>query len=289
MDRFFAAILAGIADGASYGLVALGLVMVYKATRVLNFAQAEIGTLALYVEWELWRLGAPVFIALIAALIFAAILGAGVEVVLRPLAAAPRITVTVATLGAATAFGAYEILRFGTNPQNAPEIVRGTVFTIGATSFKSGRVLALFVTAILGIGLYLFFKRSLFGLGVLAAAQDQKALRLMGLPLNVVSMFTWAVGGALTALAGMILYPTIGSFTPFAMTLILIPSLAAALVGGLTSLPGAFVGGIIIGVIQNLSKFYYGDSIPGAEFVAVFAAMILVLLLRPNGLLGAEA
>ncbi|HVL32117.1 MAG TPA: branched-chain amino acid ABC transporter permease, partial [Actinomycetota bacterium] len=228
MDRLIAALLAGITDGASFGLIALGIVLVYKATRVLNFAQAEIGTLALYVEWELWRLGVPVFIALIVALVFAAAMGAGVEYVLRPLAAAPRLTVTVATLGIATFLGAYQILRFSTDPHNAPELAPGTLFTLGTTDFRAGRVLAFFVTAGLGLALYTFFKRSLFGLGVLAAAQDQKALQLMGLPLNTVSVFTWAAGAVLTALAGMILMPTIGSFTPFAMTLIMIPSLAAA-------------------------------------------------------------
>lgn len=289
MDRLIAAVLSGITDGASFGLVALGIVLVYKATRVLNFAQAEIGTIAIYVEWELWRLGVPVFIGLFVALVFAAIMGAGTEYILRPLASAQRLTVTVATLGIATALGFYEIIRFNTDPHNAPDLAPGTLFTVGTTDFKSGRVLAFFVTAGLGIGLYAFFKRTLFGLGVLAAAQDQKALRLMGMPLNTVSMFTWATGAVLTALAGLILMPTIGSFTPFAMTLILIPSLAAALVGGLTSLPGAFVGGIVVGIIQNIAKFFYGDTIPGAEFLAVFAAMLLVLIFRPNGLLGAEA
>lgn len=288
MSRLVAAILAGITDGAAIGLVALGIVLVYKATRVLNFAQAEIGTLAIYLEWEMTRLGVPVLLSVIVALGAAAVMGSGVEFVLRPLASAPRLTVTVATLGAATFFGGVELLVFHPDPHSAPELIHGSAFTLADIDFRSGRVLAFFITAALGIGLYVFFKRTLFGLGVLAAAQDQKALRLMGLPLNIVSTFTWATGAVLTALAGMIVAPTIGSFTPFFMTLILIPSLAAALVGGLTSLPGAFIGGMVIGIAQNVSKFYF-QAVPGAEFVAVFALMILVLLVRPNGLLGAEA
>lgn len=289
MDRLIAAVLAGITDGASFGLVALGIVLVYKATRVLNFAQVEIGTLAIYLEWQLWRVGVPVGVAMLLALVAAALMGAGTEVILRPLANAPRLTLTVATLGIATFLGFFQVLRFNTDPHNAPSLASGNAFTLGGIEFAKARVLALFVTAILGIGLYLFFKRTLFGLGVLAAAQDQKALRLMGIPLNAVSTFTWATGAALTALAGLIIAPTIGSFTPFFMTTIIVPSLAAALVGGLTSLPGAFVGGLIVGIAYDIAKFFYTDRIPGAEFIAVYAAMLLVLLFKPNGLLGQDA
>jgi len=223
------------------------------------------------------------------ALVVAGLMGAGLEMLQRPLANAPKLTITVLTLGVATVLGAYQFIQFGADPHPAPELVAGEAFTLAAVPFKWGRLLALLVTAILGVVLYFFFKRTLFGLGVLAAAQDQTALRLMGIPSTSVSMFTWASGAVLTAIAAIILAPTIGAFHPFFMTLILIPSLAAALVGGLTSLPGAFVGGLVIGVIQNLAKFYLSDSLQGVEFVAVFAAMILVLLFRPNGLLGAEA
>src|SRR5438309_9297279 len=101
MNTAIAALLAGITEGATYGLIAVGIVLVYKATRVLNFAQAEIGTIAVYLEWELWRLGVPVGIAIIPALVVAAAMGAGTEYILRPLANAARLTVTVATIGIA--------------------------------------------------------------------------------------------------------------------------------------------------------------------------------------------
>lgn len=291
MDKFINAILAGIADGATFGLVALGIVLVYKATRVLNFAQAEIGTLALYLMWLMTEppVNLPVLIAVPLTLVAAAAMGAATEVVMRPLGDAPRLTVTVATLGIATTLGAGQILWFGPDPHILPAIISGEAFTISATAFKFGRVLALFITLGLGALLYAFFKNTLFGLGVLAAAQDQTALRLQGLPFNRVSMFTWATGGVLTALAAIVLAPTIGSFTPFFVTTaVFIPSLAAALVGGLTSLPGAFVGGIVVGIAQNFAKFYATD-LGGAEFVAVFGAIMLVLLVRPQGLMGAEA
>jgi branched-chain amino acid transport system permease protein len=289
VGKVFVAVLSGIADGATYGLTALAIVLVYKATRVLNFGQAEIGTVAIYIEWELWRLHVPVYLALVVALALAALLGSGLEFVLRPLAGAPRLTVTVATLGLATMLGGLQLYYFHTDPHIAPGLVQGNLFTLADVNFTAGRVLALVVTAGLGFALYLFFKRTLFGLGVLAAAQDQKALRLMGLPLNLVSSFTWASGAVLSAIAGVILAPNIGAFTPFFITInVLIPGLAAALVGGLTSLPGAFVGGVVVGVTEKFAQFYL-PTVPGAEYVAIFILIIGVLLFKPNGLLGAEA
>ena len=287
MGRLVAAILAGISAGASYGLIALGIVLVYKATRVLNFAQAEIGTIALYVVWELNSIGVPAPIAVLLALAIAGAMGAGLEVLLRPLASAPRLTVTVATLGVGTALGYLELMLFTFNPRSSPDLFSGSAFSLAHVDFKWAHIAALVVTAALGIGLYLFFKRTLFGLGVMAVAQDQKALRLMGVPLNKVSAFTWATGAVLSAIAGIIL-AQLGPFNPFFMTLVLIPGLTAALVGGLTSLPGAFVGGIAVGIAENIAKFSFGNT-PGAEYVAEFALLVVVLLLRPQGLLGAEA
>jgi branched-chain amino acid transport system permease protein len=289
MEKLLAALLAGITEGSTYGLIALGIVLVYKATRVLNFAQAEIGTIAVYIEWELWRLGVPVPFAILPALALAVAMGAGTEYILRPLANAARLTVTVATLGIATALGAFEVIVFKPDPHNAPRIVGGVLFSAANVEVTRGLALAFFVTAGLGVALYFFFKRTLFGLGVLAAAQDEKALRLMGLPLNRVSMFTWGAGALVTALAAIILAPVQGVFTPFFMTLLLVPGLAAALVGGLTSMPGAFVGGIAIGLVNNFAKFYFGEKVPGAEYVGIWLVMVAVLIFKPNGLLGAEA
>src|SRR5688500_17213206 len=125
MDKLLSAVLAGIAEGATYGLVALGIVLVYKATRVLNFAQAEIGTLAIYLFWGLTEIGFPVLIALPICLAIAAVLGAATEVALRPLSEGPRLTVTVATLGISTALGFMQIVIFGIVDRQVPAVVGG--------------------------------------------------------------------------------------------------------------------------------------------------------------------
>lgn len=302
----FSIIVSGLTDGATLGLMALGIVLVYKATRVINFAQGEMGTVAIYLAWvvtspfgqkvgtlgplKMVGLGLPIVLATLIALILAAVLGLAMErVVIRPMRDAPPLTITVATLGVSTVLGGLEFIIWGEKPQNLPPLVGGTAVKLGSLFILPGRILALVVTAALGGALFLFFKRSTFGLGVLAASQNPTSLRLMGIRLSLVSMFTWAGAAVLAALSGIILAPTIGAFHPFFMTLILIPSFAAALVGGLTSLPGAFVGGLIVGVVTNVSRYLWGDTLPGVEFVAQFILIAGVLAFRPRGLLGAEA
>ncbi|HVE92729.1 MAG TPA: branched-chain amino acid ABC transporter permease [Actinomycetota bacterium] len=304
------AVITGVTDGATFGLMALGIVLVYKATRVINFAQGEIGTVAIYLAWmatsrpgttlaqigpfSFGGLGLPLVFAVTLAVLLAAGLGVAMErLVVRPMSDAAPLTITVATLGVSTVLGGLELIIWGERPQNLPSLLSGQAVGIGGIFVDRGRLLALAVTVVLGVVFYVFFKRSTFGLGVLAASQNPTSLRLMGIRLSVVSMFTWGVAGVLAALAGIILAPTIGSFHPYFMTLILIPSFAAALVGGLTSLPGAFVGGMVVGVVTSLSKYvasrYLKQDIPGLQFVAQFALIVGVLTLRPRGLLGGEA
>lgn len=305
------AIVSGVTDGAVLGLMALGLVLVYKATGVLNIAQGEIGTVAIYAAWvgtqplglttgrfgpterfsiPVPGLGLPIFLAAILALAFAALLGVAMErIVIRRLLDAPRLTLTVVTLGVSTMLGGLEFATFSERPQQLPSLISGAGPRIANIFVTPMRILALGVTAALGVALFFFFKRTLFGLGVLAAAQNATSLRLTGMSLARVSAFTWASGGVLAALAGLILAPTIGLFHPFFMTLILIPSLAAALVGGLNSLPGAFVGGMIVGVTSEVVRHFWASSVPGIEIAASFVLIIVVLIARPRGLLGAEA
>jgi branched-chain amino acid transport system permease protein len=181
-----------------------------------------------------------------------------------------------------------QIVIFGIDPHEVPAVVAGGTELL-KVNLQYGRLASLVMAVVLGIGLFLFFKRTLFGLGVLAAAQDQTAMKLQGLPFNRVSMFTWATGAVLTALAGILLAPTIGSLLPFFITTsIFLSALAGALVGGLTSLPGAFAGGLMIGVMQNIAEFYV-TAVPAPKFIAVFATVVIVLTFKPNGLFGAEA
>jgi branched-chain amino acid transport system permease protein len=282
-------IVIGLANGGIYGLLALGIVLVYKGSRVLNFAQGEMGNLALYVAWVLvekahqpWIVGAIVAIAAIAGL------GLAFErVVVRPLIEAPRLTVTVATIGLLLLITGLELKLWGTSPEILRAPIDGNGPKILGFFVSPTRMLAMGALIAIGAGLAVFLRRTDFGLGVLAASQDSVATRLMGVPLARVSAFTWVVAGALGALAALLIEPSIGVFAPGVMTALFVRGLAAALLGGLTSLPGAFAGGLAIGVIESVvGRAFVQSTFPGVQTVGLMLVIIAVLLFRPQGILG---
>jgi len=152
------------------------------------------------------------------------------------------------------------------------------------------QVISIVVLAATGLGLALLLRSTDFGLGVLAAADDPQAVRLVGVPLSRVSLFTWGTGAALASVAALLFEPTITVFAPGYAERIFVGGLVAALVGGLSSLPGAFAGGIAVGVIEVFVRDRtLTSSVPGLTTLAMFAVILLVLLARPRGLLGRAA
>ena len=288
------ALVIGVVMGGMYGLLALGLVLVYKGSRVLNFAQAEIGTVSLFLAY--WMVGVhhmPWIVGAVCALI----LGAGIAMVferliVRPMADAPRLTVAVATIGLLTLLISLELLQFGPSPRSMPPPIDGVGVHIAGFYVSPTQLLSLASVAVIGAGLAVFLRRTDFGLGVLAAAEDPTAVRLVGVKLSHVSAFTWGVSGALSALAALFIAPTLGVFAPGIIgTPLFVAALAGALLGGMTSLPGAFVGGIAVGVLEAVTKYLVisrdlSASIPGVESIAIFAVILVVLLVRPQGILG---
>jgi len=147
------------------------------------------------------------------------------------------------------------------------------------------------VLAASGAALAWFFGRTDLGLATLATSQEPTAARLMGIRLNRVAMLTWGLAGALGGVAGVLLPPLTQNFTPaFGTTDLLIPAFTAAVLGGMTSVPGAFVGGLVLGLVQNLTQFNVSSNrLPGAPSVAVLVVLVVVLVVRPTGILGREA
>ena len=285
-------IVIGLANGGVYGLLALGLVLVYKGSRVLNFAQGEVGGFGLYIAWLLIeKAGLPWIAGALIAILMCAVIGGIFErVVVRPMIDAPRLGVTVGTIALLLFFTGIELKFWGTSPQ----ILRAPIEGLGPEVFgffvSPARMLSLAAVVVIAVGLGLFLRRTDFGLGVLAASQDPSAVRLMGIPLARVSSFTWIAAGALSGLAALLIAPTIGVISPGLMTRLFIPGLAAALLGGLTSLPGAFAGGLAIGVIESTVGYTFVDStFPGIDTVAVMLVIIGVLVVRPQGFLGRTA
>jgi branched-chain amino acid transport system permease protein len=283
-------LVIGIATGAVYGLFAFGLVLVYKATRVLNFAQAEIGAFAAFLTWTFtnpvhlpWALAAGI------ALAASGVVGVVFErLVIRPLISASRMTLVVATVSAGLLVGGIELKAWGGNPKvlASPFTFRGP--SIAGVVLPPPRLVALVIGIVAAAAAAWFFRRTTFGLALLAAAQDVVGVRLTGIRLRHLSAFTWGVSSIIGGVTGIVIALSLGAFAPFFMARLMLLAFAAAVVGGMTSLPGALVGGVLVGVAEaTIAHFWI--SVPGLVETVMFGVIVLVLLVRPSGLLGRAA
>lgn len=276
-------LVLGLIGGGIYALFALGVVMVYRGTGVLSFAQGEIGTASLYMAAFLvvdhhlpWGVGA------LGALIFGTALGVGFEfLIVRRMIGANPVSVAVATVGFLLLLTTLEIQYAGPTIKSLPGPFKGTAVEIAGVQVTPTQIAALVLAIALGFGLQSVLRRTDFGLGILAAAQDPVAVRLVGVPLSRVSATVWGVGAALSVVAAVLVEPTVGVFTPGYASQLYLVGLAAAVIGGLTSLPGAVVGGLALGLLESLTVRYLSDTgVPGLRYVVVLAALLVVLLGR---------
>jgi branched-chain amino acid transport system permease protein len=285
-------LINGTVEGSAYGFLALGLVLIYKSSGVFNFAQGEFGTVAVYALY-LFHFHMPYGLALFLALGVAVLVGFLVErVVVRPLFDAPRVILLVATAGVALLAIGVELWFAKPTPLNVarafPETNRITMLGVDLGDQELLLPATLVVLAIL---LGLFFTRTNLGLAILGSSQEPTATELMGISVKRLSTLVWLLAAFLGGLAGLILIPQLdnATITPGRLTLdFLIPAFTAAVLGGMTSLPGAFVGGVAVGVTRNVaSSASVFDDIPGNKgTLLVFIVLIVVLVARPQGLLG---
>jgi len=288
-------LVLGVINGAIYSLIAIGLVLVYKASGVFNFAQGEFGTIAIYGSYiAITSFNLPYGIALVIGLLAALGMGLLTErLVIRPLFDAPRVTLLVATAGVALLAIGVEFWRTANDPLkffdgivNSPSSLdRVSPFGVAVSD---QRLITLGVLIVAAVLLFLFF-RSPLGLAVLAASQEPVASELVGVSVRRISTITWGLAALLGGAAGL-LYAGGSQFSPGLITAaVLIPGFTAAIVGGITSLPGAAAGGILVGVLQALGSLSTFDSIKGASFVSVFIVLLAVLLIRPQGLFASRS
>ena len=305
-------VVIGLSQGCVYGLCALGLVLVYKGSRVFNFAQAEFGTLAafgVFLMVEQWNTSIPYWGAALIAIAGTVLIGLVMEkVVVRPLLDAPRINLLVATIALALLFIAVELLLFLPEPKTLPPILTsfpgtGDGLEIFNYIIEPQRILIVIVLGVLAGILGYFFSKTDLGLAVLATSQDAFATRVVGIGVERMSRFIWGTAALLGAIAGILFVP-LNPLVPGIMTSqALIAAFTGAVIGGMTSLPGAFVGGIVVGLIQSISNWaaghyqfgsgddvrYIQDILPGSPDVLMMLVLLIVLLVRPQGLLGKEA
>jgi branched-subunit amino acid ABC-type transport system permease component len=274
-------LVLGLISGGIYALFALGVVMVHRGTGVLTFANGEVGTAGLFLAAVLIEdVGLPWVVGAIAAIVFAAALGCLFELlVVRRMGVSDPVAVAVATVGLGLFLLASEFQIFGASPKELKAPVTGgpTIFGVIVTPTQ---IAGLVIAIALGFGLQAVLRRTDFGLGILAAAQDPAAVRLVGVPLSRISLTIWGAGAALAAIAALLVEPTVGVLFPGYASELYVIGLAAAVIGGLNSLPGAVVGGCALGIAESAATRWLTIDLPGMRYVVVLTVLLAVMLGR---------
>lgn len=286
MELLARQIVGGLAAGALYGLMALGLVLIYKTSDVVNFGHGDMAAFSTFAAFTLlvaWKWSVP--LALAGTLLLAALLGVVVERgVLRPARNrhAPVLALVVATLGVSQVLNGTIGAVWGRQVKSLPGLVVGPPLRLGEVILTREQMFNLGLGLALAFALFLFFRFTDLGIAMRAVAQNPTAAQLMGVSVNRVLAVTWSLGAALGAVAGVLIAPAT-FLEPDTMNAVLIKAFAAAVLGGFSSLPGAVVGGLALGVLENLVAGYISTELKAAF---AFGLIVVVLAVRPAGLLG---
>ena len=283
--EFIQLVISGVAQGCIYGLIALGFVLIYKATETVSFVQGDLmmlGAFCGYVGMTL--LGFPFWLAVLASIAAMGLFGVGMErAVIRPILGQPAFTIVMLTIGIGyVARGAITMIPgIGTETHALPVPYKDQVLNLGTLVLSAEQLVVIAVTAVLCVGLYALFRFTRLGIAMQAASQNQLAAYYMGIPVKRLNGLVWGLAAAVAAIAGLLLAPI--TFVYANMGLIGLKAFPAAVVGGFGSLPGAIVGGLVIGVVESLSGFYLPE---GFKDIAAYIVVLLMLMVKPNGLFG---
>ena len=278
-------IFGGISQGCIYGLIALGFVLIYKATETISFAQGELMMVGAFGALLLTKfLGFSYGFAVLTAVIALALIGLMLErMVIRPVLGQTSLAIVLITLGLGyVARGLVAMVPdIGTETHTLQVPYAGQVLDVGGAVISYDHLMVIGSTIVVSLLLYVMFRFSKVGIAMRATSQNQLAAHYMGIPVKRINSLVWSMAAALACLAGILLAPI--TFLHVNMGFIGLKALPAAVVGGFTSLPGAILGGIIIGLVEAFSGFYLPE---GFKEVSAYVVMLLVLLLYPEGLLG---
>jgi branched-chain amino acid transport system permease protein len=282
MVDFLQMLLSGIAVGSSYALMGLGMVLIYKASEVPNFVQGEMALLPVFIAYMLLSsYGLPYYIAFPASLVFALILGCILEFAVLRRAKEPNVLgLIIITIGLEMLLLGFVSWKFGADQRSMPfpisiydSIVIGDIF-IGTLD-----MLTLVVALMIMLTLFLFFRFSKIGVAMKATQQNETAAALMGIKTHQIRMITWGISATVGSVAGLLLAPIL--MEPYMMWDPMLKGFAGAVVGGMTSLPGAVFGAYIVGVVEHLFGGYVSIEF---KSVVAFAVIVLVLCIKPSGL-----
>ena len=286
---FVELVINGIAVGSLYALIAMGFVLIYKGTGVINFAQGEAIMVAAFVAYYLvTKFGFPFWLAIPSTLVAVALLGAGTErFVIRPMLGEPVFSVVMVTIGLSIFLRAMSGIVFGHHNYIFPNPFPTEPLHLGGIVLSHTHLWSMVASSLLMTAFLLFFKFANLGLGMRATANDQDTAALMGVSIKRVFALTWGISFVIAGVAGVFLANVM--VLNVGLAFVAISAFPAVILGGLESIPGAIIGGLAIGVIENLAGGYL-DSIVGGgvKDITPFAVLFLVLMIRPYGLFGTK-
>ena len=287
MTLFLSYLINGISLGSVYAIIALGYTMVYGIAKMLNFAHGDVIMIGAYISFCATQyMGMPAIVSVVMAMAVCTVLGIVIErLAYKPLRQAASLAVLITAIGVSYFLQNMALLIWGYNPKNFT-----SVFNIGSISLFSGKllissetILTVLANIVIMIALTLFTGKTKIGKAMRAVSEDKGAAELMGINVNATISMTFAIGSALAAIAGVLLCSAYPTLQPTTGSMPGIKAFTAAVFGGIGSIPGAMIGGLLLGVIEILGKAYVSTEL-GDAFV--FAVLIVVLLVKPTGLLG---
>lgn len=277
-------IVSGIVFGCIYGLTALGIVLIFRTTDVVNFSQGEMAMFSTFVSYVfLTQIGMPYAIAFLLALGFSAILGIGLYLgVMKWIQSSSPLHKMIVTLGLNMILNGLAGFIWGRHASSYPLAVEGESMKLGTAFVTPNELFILGITLALMLIFFFIFRYSKVGLAMRAASQDMTASKLMGIKVSRVFMWTWCAGSVMGGVAGMMTAPL--TFLDTNMMLnVLVMSFAAAVLGGFVSLPGVVIGGVIVAVFENLVSYYLS---PELKLSYIFVLIIVILYVCPQGIFG---
>ncbi len=285
MDKLIQTLISGLSLGSIYALIALGYTMVYGIAKMLNFAHGDIIMVGAYaVITAVFTMGLPPFVAILISIALCALLGIVIEfLAYRPLRQAQPLAVLITAIGVSYLLQNLALLIYGSEQKAFPTIVALPTVHIGGVYIDGITLATLVVTAVIMVALSLFINKTRMGKAMRAVSEDKEAAELMGISVNRTITVTFAIGSALAGIAAVFYGAAYTYIRPTTGAMPGIKAFTAAVFGGIGSIPGAMLGGILLGVIEQLSKTYistlWADAI-------VFGVLVVVLVVKPTGLLG---
>jgi branched-chain amino acid transport system permease protein len=289
VDLFLERLIVGIGRGSIYALLALAIVLIFRSTGILNFAQGEMAMFSTFVAWTFQDNGANVWVSILAAMLLSLLGGALIErVIIRPVEGGSPLNIVIVTIGMFLSLNALAQWIWGTDARTFANPFPNEAYDVLGVSIDADLLGRLATLAVVAFLLYLLFQKTKLGLGMRAVASNTESSGLVGIRVGRMLMIGWGLAAALGALAGCLTAARNQQFDTNFMIQVLVFAFAAATLGGLDSPLGAVVGGLIVGVVQEMLGAYVGFVGTDLRDGAAFVIILVILLVKPNGLFGKQ-